>query len=70
MMPPCCYALESEPLAKRLYAAYNRGGPENTRGLNYQGLPCPTWEELPAAVREKWENVAHFVTDFPGGVRG
>lgn len=24
-------------------------------GLNYQGKPCPTWEELPQAIRDCWQ---------------
>lgn len=55
-LPACCYALASEPLPKRLYAAYNRSGAK--KGLNYQGLPCPLWEDLPEDVQAKWSGAA------------
>lgn len=39
---------------KRLYDAYNAGGDPLTANKNYQGLPCPKWEELPDNIRAKW----------------
>ena len=62
-LPECCHATGDEPLAKQLYAAYNRGGARP--GLNYQNLPCPRWEDLPPDVRAKWAAVADIATgDF------
>jgi hypothetical protein len=36
--------------AKLLYEAYIA----NSEGLNYQGLPCPQWDDLTPAVRSHW----------------
>lgn len=55
ILPECCYAPDDSSLAQRLYAAYNRGGPADKAGLNYQGLPCPRWADLPESVKAKWE---------------
>lgn len=41
-------------MAHDLYAAYNA----SCGGKNYQGLPCPTWQALPPAVRGHWYVVA------------
>lgn len=41
--------------AENLYKAYNAGGDPATANKNYQGLPCPKWEELPENVRAKWQ---------------
>jgi hypothetical protein len=41
-------------IARELYEAYIA----SSGGLNYQGLPCPTWENLTEAVRQHWEAVA------------
>lgn len=60
-LPACCGHLPTDPVAKKLYAAYNRGGDLATAGLNYRGEPCPTWEELPENVRAKWEAVAAII---------
>ena len=60
-LPACCYALDSAPLAERMYAAYNAAGDPTTAGLNYQGRPCPTWAELPENIRAKWEGAAGAV---------
>jgi len=62
-LPECCLASEGDPLAKILYAVYNRGGDASTAGLNFQGKPCPEWTELPENVRAKWEAVAALVLD-------
>lgn len=59
-LPACCFATSEDSLAKNLYAVYNRAGVR--QGLNYQGLPCPTWENLPPDIRTKWEAVADFVS--------
>lgn len=36
--------------AQRYYAAYTA----NSDNLNYQGLPCPAWADLPQAIRDHW----------------
>lgn len=41
-------------VARELYEAYIK----DSGGLNYQGKPCPVWDELPEAVREHWKAVA------------
>lgn len=41
-------------IARDLYAIYCA----SSGGLNFQGLPCPEWGALPAAVRGHWETVA------------
>lgn len=41
---------EIETLARGAYDAY--GGVTDHK--NYQGLPMPTWEDLPAKIREAW----------------
>lgn len=55
---PCCTPSEGATLAEVLYCAYNRGGPPDRAGLNFQGAPCPVWADLPDAVRAKWEAAA------------
>jgi hypothetical protein len=40
--------------AKRLYGVYTQA----SGGLNWQGLPCPVWEELPANIQSYWQAVA------------
>jgi len=41
-------------IAEKLYEAYTA----SSGGLNYQGLPCPTWGELPDAIRKHWTAAA------------
>lgn len=41
---------ETVAMARGLYEAYIA----NSGGLNYQGLPCPTWENLTPAIRGHW----------------
>ena len=60
--PPCCRASANDPIQKRLYAAYNSAG--ERKGVNYQGLPCPTWEQLPADIQEKWLAVAEAAEEI------
>lgn len=57
-LPECCYADQYDPTEIHLYAAYNRAGDPEKAGLNYQGLPCPTWDALPENIKEKWRAVA------------
>jgi hypothetical protein len=40
--------------ARRFYEAYLA----NSDGLAWNGLPCPTWEQLNDAVRSHWCAVA------------
>jgi hypothetical protein len=63
-LPACCIDSEGAELGGRLYCASNRGG--SRPGLNYQNLPCPTWDALPVDVRAKWRAVADFVRDEAG----
>ena len=49
--------LTDEQLAREAYEAYI----ENSGGLNYQGLPCPTWENLTEAIRGHWVVAARKV---------
>jgi hypothetical protein len=37
-------------MARTAYEAYLL----SSGGLNYQGKPCPTWDELPQAIRDHW----------------
>lgn len=43
-----------QAFARMLYAAYTR----NSGNKNYQGLPCPTWEDLPHNIKSHWCAVA------------
>lgn len=49
--------MSDEELARAAYEAYI----ENSGGLNYQGLPCPTWENLTEAIRGHWTVAARKV---------
>lgn len=40
----------AEHAAKRAYTRYV----EHAGGVNYQGLPCPSWDQLPEAIRQHW----------------
>jgi hypothetical protein len=46
--------------ARNAYAVYCA----SSDGKNYQGLPCPTWDALPEAIRGHWYTVA---LSFGGG---
>jgi hypothetical protein len=63
-LPPCCCAPKGAEIAHRMYAAYNRAGDPATAGLNYQGRPCPTWDELPRNIRDKWRFAAIEALQF------
>lgn len=39
---------------------------EHSGGLNYQGLPCPKWGELPEAIREHWRAVERKAEEMYG----
>lgn len=60
-MPPCCIPSAMATTAEILYCRYNAAGAPETAGLNYAGVPCPVWLDLPANVRAKWEAVAALV---------
>lgn len=47
-------------LAVELYNTYC----ESSGGLNYQGKPCPKWNDLPAAIRMHWTAVAKRITSL------
>lgn len=51
--------MNADTLAPLLYARYTA----NSGGLNYRGEPCPTWFELPAAIRGHWRAVAEEAID-------
>jgi hypothetical protein len=55
---------DSPRLAQRLYEAYNAGGDPATANLNYRGEPCPSWEDLPPNVRNKWQAAAEYAGHF------
>jgi hypothetical protein len=63
-LPDCCYAGPFPTLAESMYAAYNAAGDPATAGLNYQGLPCPTWGQLTPNIREKWIGAAELAGDW------
>jgi hypothetical protein len=42
------------PEPKLLYNAYLR----SSDGLNYEGKPCPVWEELPPPTQSHWRAAA------------
>jgi hypothetical protein len=44
---------------KVAYVAYG----EVTGGKNYQGLPMPAWDELPATIQDAWVAAAQAVID-------
>ena len=52
--------MSDEELARAAYEAYI----ENSGGLNYQGLPCPTWENLTPAIRDHWRVAALKVKEL------
>ncbi len=49
-------------IAQEAYRAYG----QVTDFKNYQGLPMPTWEELPVKIREAWIAAAKKVYDIAG----
>jgi hypothetical protein len=57
-LPPCCMPSPDATLAEEMYCAYNAAGDPTTAGLNFAGDPCPTWDDLPTNVRDKWEGAA------------
>lgn len=44
----------SRALARKLYKVYT----DSSGGLNYQGKPCPMFDDLPPAIQGHWEAVA------------
>lgn len=49
-----------ETIGRLAYAAYG----ELTDHKNYQGLPMPTWDDLPENIRAAWRGVADAVAMF------
>jgi len=47
-------------LACDLYKTYT----DSSGGLNYQGKPCPQWNELPSEIRKHWVAVARRITEL------
>lgn len=45
--------------AQAAYAAYGA----STGGKNYQGLPMPAWEDLPAEIRAAWGAAAASILE-------
>jgi hypothetical protein len=58
--PECTIPSPGASPGEALYCAYNMGGDPATAGLNYQGLHCPVWGDLPLNVQEKWQAVAEL----------
>ena len=55
-LPACCYPSKGATIAEKAYCAYNARG--QRKGLNYAGVPCPTWTELQGSdVAAKWEEM-------------
>jgi hypothetical protein len=48
--------------ARQLYAAYTA----NAHNLNYQGKPCPPWDELGESVQSHW--CATALSDAPSSI--
>lgn len=57
---------ELETLAKGAYHAYGAV----TDHKNYQGLPMPSWEELPEKIRAAWCAAAKHVHDAVVDAKG
>jgi len=59
-------------VARDLYATYCA----SSGGKNYQGLPCPAWNDLTEAVRGHWFTVARramspgALADYQSGANG
>lgn len=58
--------VDVERLARDFYAAYMG----SCDGLNYQGLPCPKWDDLTPAVRSHWCTVARRAYALRDALRG
>lgn len=51
-----------DEIAQIAYKAYG----DSTKWLNYQGLPMPTWSELPPKIQDAWKAAAKAAIDaFP-----
>lgn len=57
---------EIESLARDFYAAYM----VSCEGKNYQGNPCPQWQELPEAIRGHWRACARRAYALRDALRG
>ena len=65
LFPACCFCSDTPTAGELLYVAYNLAG--DRPGLNYRGEPCPTWADLPADIRQKWEFVGDLAREEFGG---
>ncbi len=48
-------ARRGDALARAMYEAYTR----SSGGLNWQGKPCPKWDDLPAEICGHWQAAAN-----------
>jgi hypothetical protein len=57
--------MDYEKIAQRAYKAYGAV----TEFKNYQGLPMPEWNALPAKIQEAWRAAVKEAVDCaaPGG---
>ncbi len=53
-------AEQIEQFSKAAYEAYG----ETTGNKNYQGLPMPTWEALPQAIRTAWHAATRRIAEL------
>ena len=53
-LPDCCFPRPNANPAEVEYCAYLT----ETGGLNYQGNPCPKWEDLPEGIQSAWHAAA------------
>lgn len=47
----------NQQFARELYNTYV----QHAGGVNYEGKPCPKWDDLPDAIRGHWQAVAETV---------
>lgn len=62
------YDTSTEWLAQIGYAAYAK----SSGGKNFLGNPMPTWEDLPAAIKQHWFAAANEIAgeyELRGGIR-
>ena len=64
-LPPACQFEHGDPPGKQLFGIYNQGGPEEKRGITWDGREVPGWEGITDQVREKWTHLAN-TTGFDG----
>ena len=52
-------------LARKLYKAYT----DSSGGLNYQGKPCPPWDDLTDPIRKHWTAAAKCAIEELGAAQ-